>query len=103
MPKPFKVSTWIPIVFLIIGMVGGAGAWAVAEHNGIEARAEAKVLRAEDRVSNRLDRLEAKIDALLRLMLDLQDSSKSGTVQDDMPAPTKPRGVRCTPDGCTRQ
>ena len=53
----------------IVALFGGAGAWAVSEHGAIEARAEARVLRSEDRVGDRLDSIERKIDLLTEILI----------------------------------
>lgn len=64
-----KLSVWIPIILVIIGFFGGAGAWAVASHDGIEARAEARVLRSEDRVNNSIVRIERKLDFIIETLI----------------------------------
>lgn len=68
-PKP-KMTAWIAIVLVILGLFGGAGAWAVAEHDKIEARAEARVLRSEDRQAAALNRIENKIDQITEFLLE---------------------------------
>lgn len=63
------VATWVGIVLVIIATLGGAGAWAVAQHENIEARAEVRVLRSDDRNAASIQRLENKIDILINYLL----------------------------------
>ncbi len=65
-----KLSTWIPIVMVLIGMIIGAGAWAVAEHDKVDAQCEARVLRSEDRLSNSVERIERKLDWIIEQMIE---------------------------------
>ena len=54
---------------VLIGMIVGAGAWAVSQHDAIEERSEARQQRSEDRLIQGLNRVESKVDGVMEHLL----------------------------------